>query len=162
MSALPLQGPLKDGCQGNQERCTAVGCPLFGTLGREARDGKRRVKGCGDPVARGKRNRSKGDSKARRVRKNLGLAGANTRHEEHWGGGLRIEAKAGAKANVVNTAYRNSRAQSEAARPVGDNRPFMATFSPDGVGHDLYVVRSDDMEAVVFALAEAWGFGGAA
>ena len=82
-------------CEGNKEKCSNKSCPLFGTLGREGRDGKRRVAGCGDPVARGKRNRAKGDAKARRARQTLGIAGANTRHEEHWGGAFRVEVKAG-------------------------------------------------------------------
>jgi hypothetical protein len=68
---------------------------MFGTLGRPDRQGVRRVRGCGDPAARGRRNRTKGDSKARRARKKLGLGGHLTRHEENWGGRFRTEVKAG-------------------------------------------------------------------
>jgi hypothetical protein len=119
-------------------------------------------RGCECPRCRGKRNRAKGDSKARRARKVLGLAGANTRHEELWGGPVRVESKAGARdgANAVFTHYRNARNQSEQARPIGDNRRFVAMFCPDGTKHTLYVIRDDDLEAAVFALAESWGFGG--
>ena len=54
----------KGECQGRREKCTlGEQCPKFGTLGRPARDGARRIKGCGDPVARGKRNRAKGSDK---------------------------------------------------------------------------------------------------
>ena len=144
-------------CEGNRDRCTSDACPLFGTLGREARDGKRRIRGCGDPTARGKRNRTKGDRRAAKARKTLGLVGANTRHEEHLGGPVRYENKAGAQVKPILTRYLQARAQSEAARPIGDNRPFVFSASPDGCGYDLFVIRSDDLEAVVFALAEAWG-----
>lgn len=150
------QGP----CQGNQDKCLLANteqCPLWGTLGREARDGKRRIRGCGDPVARGKRNRTKGDRRAAKARKTLGLVGANTRHEEHLGGPVRYENKAGAQVKPILTRYLAARSQSEAARPIGDNRPFVFSASPDGCSYDLFVIRSDDLEAVVFALAEAWG-----
>ena len=66
----------------------------------------------------GKRNRSKGDSKARVARKALGLTGANTRHEEHWGGGLRVEVKAGAQVGPIWTRFRDARNQSEVQRPI--------------------------------------------
>jgi len=106
----------KGDCDGRRDRCTlGDACPKFGTLGRPARDGKRRVKGCGDPVARGRRNRAKGDSKARRARKMLGIAGANTRHEELWGGALRVEMKAGAQVSPIVTRYRAAEQQSDAA-----------------------------------------------
>lgn len=156
-TASPITGPEKGECEGDQSRCTGDGCPLFATLLHASRDGKRRVRGCDDPSARGKRNRAKGDRRARGARKQLGLAGANTRHEELWGGPVRTEAKAGGKAKPVATAYNLARAQSEAARPIGDTRPFVASFCPDGSKHTLFVIRDDDMEAVAFALAEAWG-----
>lgn len=149
-------------CQGDQSRCKVDGCPLFGTLGREGRDGNRRVRGCGDPSAMGKRNRTKGDRRAAKARKTLGLVGANSRHEEHYGGPVRYENKAGAQVGPIHTRYLAARAQSEQARPIGDTRPFVFSASPDGAAYDLFVIRSDDLEAVVFALAEAWGSGGAA
>jgi hypothetical protein len=132
----------KGECQGNADRCTlGDGCPKFGLLLRESRDGKRRIKGCGDPVARGKRNRSKGDSKARRARKMLGIAGANTRHEELWGGALRVEMKAGAQIEPIATRFRAAYAQSQASRSVGDIRPFVLVAMPDGESDGLAVMR---------------------
>ena len=95
----------KGECEGKQDKCNAVGCPKFGTLGRAGNDGARRIKNCGDPTARGKRNRAKGDSKARRARKQLGIQGANTRHQELWGGDLRVEVKSGAQVNPIWTRY---------------------------------------------------------
>jgi hypothetical protein len=132
----------KGECQGNADRCTlGDGCPKFGLLLRESRDGKRRIKGCGDPVARGKRNRAKGDSKARRARKMLGIAGANTRHEELWGGALRVEMKAGAQIEPIATRFRAAYAQSQASRSVGDIRPFVLIAMPDGESDGLAVMR---------------------
>ena len=143
----------KGECQGRQDRCTLGDkCPKFGLLGRAGRDGARRVKGCGDPVARGKRNRAKGDSKARRARKMLGIAGANTRHEELWGGALRVEMKAGAQIEQIATRFRAALAQSEASRAVGDIRPFVLVAMPDGESDGLAVMRlsvlSDLLEVI--------------
>ena len=132
----------KGECQGNADRCTlGDDCPKFGLLLRESRDGKRRIKGCGDPVARGKRNRAKGDSKARRARKMLGIAGANTRHEELWGGALRVEMKAGAQIEPIATRFRAAHAQSQASRSIGDIRPFVLVAMPDGESDGLAVMR---------------------
>jgi hypothetical protein len=131
----------KADCEGNQEKCNAQGCPLFGTLGVLGRDGNRRIKGCGDPTARGKRNRSKGDNKARKARKALGIGGVNSRHEEHWGGAVRVEVKAGAQINPIATRYLLAEQQSEAQRPIGDHRPFMLVAMPDGMSDGLIVMK---------------------
>ena len=138
-------GPTKGQCEGNQEKCSFDDCPRFGGLGRPARDGKRRVKLCGDPTARGKRNRSKGDLKARQARKALNLQGVNSRHEEHWGGPIRVEAKSGAFAKPVATKYYLARAQSEPHRPLGDNRPFVLVVMPDGSSEGLAVITVSDL-----------------
>ena len=134
----------KGECEGNQDKCNADGCPKFGTLGREARDGRRRIKGCGDPVARGKRNRSKGDSKARRARKKLGLAAtgnAGTRHEEHWGGYLRVEVKAGKQVEPIATRFILAEQQSAQHKSIGDARPFAMIAMPDGMSDGLVIMR---------------------
>jgi hypothetical protein len=132
---VTLEQNRKGECEGRKDKCTIAGCPKFGTLGREGRDGKRRVKGCGDPVARGRRNRTKGDSKARRARKKLGLAAtgnAGTRHEEHWGGMFRVEVKAGSQVGPIATRFDAARSQSEASKALGDVRPFAMIAMPDG------------------------------
>lgn len=148
-------------CEGNRDRCTGDTCPIYGTYqARTFVDGRRRVRGCDDPAARGRRNRTKGDAKARRARKGLRIAGANTRHEELWAGAVLTEMKAGGKAKTVQTAYENARQQSDAARPIGKIDPFVAGFCPDNTRHTYYVIRDDDIEAAVFALAEMWGYGG--
>lgn len=135
----------KADCEGNKDKCSNDNCPLFGTLGKAGRDGKRRVKGCNDPVARGKRNRAKGDSKARRARKTLGIAGANTRHEEHWGGAFRVEVKAGKQIEPIWTRYLLAEGQSEQARAIGDIRPFLMIAMPDGSSDGLIVGRMSQL-----------------
>jgi hypothetical protein len=145
----------KGECQGRREKCTLGDqCPKFGTLGRPARDGARRIKGCGDPVARGKRNRAKGDSKARVARKRLGIGGVNSRHEELWGGSLRLEVKAGAQIGPIVTRYRAAERQSEAARSHGDVRPFVMVCMPDGESDGLVVMKLSvlgDLMAIISA-----------
>lgn len=144
----------KADCEGNREKCSEKDCPLFGTLGNSGRDGKRRVKGCGDPVARGKRNRSKGDAKARRARKALGIGGANTRHEEHWGGAFRIEVKSGKQIEPIWTRFQSAETQSEQARPVGDPRPFLMIAMPDGSTDGLVIGRLSSLGALLRLLNE--------
>ncbi len=151
---LPLPGPRKIECNGDRESCSGDLCPIYGTpMARSFRDGRERVRGCDDVAARGRRNRAKGDRRERGVAKKL-LATRTTRHEELRGGPIRYESKAGGKAKTVQTAYRNSRAQSDAARAVGDNRPFIAAFAPDGDGHEYLVIRDDDLYAVACAVVE--------
>jgi hypothetical protein len=122
----------KGECQGNRDKCSVDGCPLFGTLGRPDRSMVRRVRGCSDPAARGRRNRTKGDAKARRARKKLGLGGHLTRHEENWGGAFRTEIKAGAQIGPIATRFYAAKAQSDAAKALGDIRPFVMVAMPDG------------------------------
>jgi hypothetical protein len=145
----------KGDCEGRRDRCTLGDqCPKFGLLGRAGRDGARRVKGCGDPVARGKRNRAKGDSKARRARKMLGIAGANTRHEELWGGALRVEIKAGAQIEPIATRYRSAEQQSEQHRALGDIRAFALVAMPDGESDGLVIMRLSNFSQIIDLLRD--------
>jgi len=144
----------KADCEGNQEKCSNDSCPLFGTLGKQGRDGKRRVKGCNDPVARGKRNRAKGDSKARRARKTLGIGGVNSRHEELWGGVFRVEVKAGKQIEPIWTRYLLAEQQSEQARALGDPRPFVMIAMPDGSSDGLVVGRLSKLGELLRMLNE--------
>ena len=134
----------KGECQGNQDKCNAQGCPLFGTLGRPDRQGRRRIRGCGDPAARGKRNRAKGDSKARRARKKLGLGGHLTRHEENWSGAFRTEIKAGVQVGPIATRFQAAKAQSDAAKALGDIRPFVMVAMPDGTTRGIVLMDLDE------------------
>ncbi len=114
------------------------GCGLFGTPRKRPLG---HIRGCECAQCRGKRNRSKGDAKARVARKALGLGGANTRHEEHWGGDMRVEVKAGAQIKPVFTAFLRCEIQSEQHRPIGDHRPFAMVAMPDGTKDGLVVMR---------------------
>lgn len=151
-----LEQNRKGECEGRKDKCTITGCPKFGTLGREGRDGKRRVKGCGDPVARGRRNRTKGDSKARRARKKLGLAAtgnAGTRHEEHWGGMFRVEVKAGSQVGPIATRFDAARSQSEASKALGDVRPFAMIAMPDGSSDGIVLMSLTEFAELLALIA---------
>jgi len=146
----------KGECEGRREKCSLKeNCPKFGTLGRPARDGKRRIAGCGDPVARGKRNRSKGDSKARSARKRLQIGGANTRHEELWGGAVRVEMKAGAQIEPIATRFNAAKQQSDASRAYGDTRLFAMVAMPDGTNKGIVLMDLDDFAQFLSLVIES-------
>jgi len=150
----------KNYCEGNQDRCTLNDCRLFGTLGRPGRDGKRRVKGCSDPQARGKRNRSKGDSKARIARKKLGLAAtgsAGSRHEEHWSGFFRVEVKAGAQVGPIWTRFQLAFNQSKASKALGDIRPFAMIAMPDGASEGIVLMTLTEFAELTALLTQTEG-----
>jgi hypothetical protein len=144
----------KGECQGNRDRCNSGGCPLFGTLGRPDRQGRRRIRGCGDPSARGRRNRTKGDSKARRARKKLGLGGHLTRHEENWGGAFRTEIKAGAQIGPIATRFYLAKAQSDAAKALGDIRPFIMVAMPDGTAKGIVLMDLEEFSELATLLQQ--------
>jgi hypothetical protein len=143
-----LPGPAKGSCE-----CGREGCELYGTLKKPDRNGKRHVRGCECPVCRGRNNRSKGDSKARRARKALNIPGANSRHEEVWGGNIRVEIKAGAQVGPIATRFDTARAQSEAARAIGDHRPFVMVAMPDDTRDGIVLCRLSDIAEVAYAIA---------
>jgi len=142
----------KGECQGNHDKCSHQLCPLFGTLGRPDKQGRRRIRGCGDPSARGKRNRTKGDSKARRARKKLGLGGHLTRHEENWGGAFRTEIKAGAQVGPIWTRFLAAKTQSDAAKALGDIRPFVMVAMPDGTTRGVVLMDLEEFSQLVSLL----------
>lgn len=145
----------KGECEGNKEKCNVPECPKFGLLGRPGRDGHRRVKGCGDPVARGKRNRAKGDSKARKARKKLGLVATghqSSRHEEDWTGRFRVEVKAGAQVQPIATRYFAARAQSAASKRLGDIRPFAMIAMPDGTSDGIVLMDLEEFAELISLL----------
>lgn len=69
---------------------------------------------------------------------------------------FRYEHKDGRIARPVVTAYTRERIQSDLAKSVGDPRVFVAGYSIDSK-FSYYVVRSDELEAFVYGLIEAWG-----
>jgi len=143
----------KGECQGNKDRCTLDNCPLFGTLGRPDRNQVRRVRGCADPAARGRRNRTKGDAKARRARKKLGLGGHLTRHEEAWSGLVRTEIKAGAQVGPIATRFNSAKAQSDAAKALGDIRPFVMVAMPDGTTEGICLMTLTEFSELTALLS---------
>lgn len=137
------------------------GCGAYGTLKRPSADGTRCVQRvCRCKRCVGRMNRSRGLNKQRAATRKLGLSHgqyAGT-HEEALQGPVRTEHKSTARsAGPVATAYELTRAQAEAARAFGDNRPFVASFTPPKSTHIYFVVRDDDLEAFVSAYIETWG-----
>lgn len=151
-----LPGPEKGFCQ-----CDVPTCELFGTLGRPRADGTRHARGCICASCRGRRNRKKGSKKQRAAQKALGLVGPGktwgANHEENWMGGLRVEVKAGAQVRPADTAFRRMREQSEAARPIGDNRPFVGVAMPDGQSDGIFMCRLSDVTEVALAIVTGMG-----
>jgi len=149
-----LQGPEKGPCEGRADNCTDGKCPLYGTLLNPSKDGRRRIRGCGDPVARGKRNRTKGDSKARVARKKMGISGVNSRHEEVWGGPVRVEVKAGKQVKPIATLFNPTRIQSERARAIGDSRPFVMIAMPDNEADGIVLLSLSDWQTFIRPILE--------
>ena len=136
---------------GSRKADCICGCGLFGTPKKKPAG---HIRNCNCPRCMGKRNRAKGDAKARQARKALGIAGVNSRHEEVWGGNLRVEVKAGAQVNPIYTRFKAAEAQSDAARAIGDNRPFAMVAMPDGTKDGLVIIRLSDVTAFVAAHLE--------
>jgi len=146
-------------CEGNKDKCNLPDCPKFGLLGRASRDGKRRVRGCNDPAARGKRNRTKGDTKARYARRKLGLAAtgnAGSRHEEHWGGLFRVEVKAGAQVSPIATRFDNAKAQSDASKALGDIRPFAMIAMPEGNSDGIVLMTLNEFAELITLITQGF------
>lgn len=145
---------IKADCEGNRDKCTVADCPLFGTLRRASRDGQRRVRGCGDPVARGGRNRRLGLTKQAKAARAVGIprSSISPGHEEYLPGRLRVEVKAGAQVGPIWTRYRAARAQSEAQRPIGDHRPFAMLAMPTGTSSGLLICDLDHIVEVAAAV----------
>jgi len=101
---------------------------------------------------RGTRNRRKGQVKQRQARKQLekafgkpaGPSVTSTAHEETWRLPVRPEVKSGGQAKTVDTFYRNTKAQSDLQKAIGDTRPFMAIAMVDGSTDGLGVMRLSD------------------
>lgn len=132
------------------------GCGKEGVLRAKAhRDGTRCVRtGCRCKRCQGLRNRRGGQRAQTKAARALGIARSSLSpgHEELMPGTLRWEHKSGANAGPVITKFLASRSQSEAQRPVGDLRPFVATFSHRGVM--VAVVDLGDLADVAVAFLE--------
>lgn len=143
-------------CQGQHDKCTIENCPKFGTLGAPSKDGKRRVKGCGDPVARGKRNRRSGLQKQRNARKRLGVAPSHKfgdANEENWQDDLFAnEVKSGKQIQPAVTAWERIEAQVQKNQVAFGSwrKPARAVLMPDGWGKEgLVIMKLSAWEEVV-------------
>jgi len=143
-----------------QDYC-GCGCGKFGTLKRPWRNGQRCVaRTCQCRRCTGGASAKRGAKKQKLATKQLGLSHGQFagRHEEALQGPIRTECKSTLRhAKPIETAYRLMRAQADAAKSVGDTRPFVASAIPPGSNLVYYVIRSDDLEAVVLALAKVFG-----
>lgn len=75
-------------------------------------------------------------------------------NEEDYAGLLRMESKSGAIVKPLFTSYLKAEAQSEAARPIGDTRPFVMTARVQPTSADgLIVLRESRLQETVYALA---------
>lgn len=136
------------------------GCELAGTLKKANRAGVRCVRGCVCPSCRGRANKRKGQRKQAKAVTALGIPRSSIHpgHEEFLPGALRVEVKATKReAGPTMTAFLRCETQSEAARPVGDHRPFAAVMMPEGTSDGLLVCRLSSLHEVVAAIAENWG-----
>ncbi len=126
----------------------------YGRLRKPKKDGTRHIYDCRCRSCTNKRSPQKGDRKALIARKVLGIEGVNSRHEEVWGGSLRVEIKAGKQISPAVTAFKKCEAQSEAARSVGDVRPFAAVWMPDGSSDGVLACNLSDAYDVAVAILE--------
>lgn len=145
----------------NKGEC-GCGCGAYGTLKKPSRDGTRCVaRACKCPRCRGRNNKRKGQRKQAKAVTALGIPRSSIHpgHEELLGGAVRVEVKSGAQVKPAMTAYLRCEAQSEAARPVGDHRPFCAVVMPDGASDGVVLVRLSNLHEFVAGVAENWGVG---
>jgi len=82
----------------------------------------------------------------------LGLGGHLTRHEENWGGLFLCEVKSGAQVGPIATRFQAAKAQSYAAKALGDIRPFIMVAMPDGTSKGIVLMDLDDFSEIVSLL----------
>jgi len=158
MSAAEVKSYFKED---NSGPC-GCGCGDDGILRvKKWRDGTRCTRNCKCPRCRGARNKRKGARGQSAAARALG-APRSTLHPGHEeltpGLAVRWEHKSGHQSSPVITRFRLSRAQSEAQRSRGDTRPFVATFSHDGL--QVACIDLNDLPSVVWALVEQWSEAG--
>lgn len=147
--------------KGNVGVC-GCGCGRQGVLrAKPWRDDTRCVRrGCDCPRCRGRRSKEKGSRRQTAARKALRVPNTSSMapgHEEHFAGAVRVEVKAGKQVGPVLTRFLRAEVQSEASRPIGDHRPFVAVFMPEGTRDGLVVFRTSALPEVVAALHDQLG-----
>lgn len=135
------------------------GCGLYGTPKKANRAGVQCVRGCKCASCRGRNSKRKGQQKQAKAVTALGIPRSSIHpgHEEFLPGAVRVEVKAGAQIKPAVTAYLRCEAQSEAQRPIGDTRPFVAVMMPDGTSDGFCMVRLSNLHEFVAAMVENWG-----
>lgn len=143
-------------CDGNAEKCTNKDCRLYGSpMQRSWKDGLQRVKGCGDPVARGARSRKSGLSKQRTARKALGVAPSHKfgdANEENWNDPyFSTEVKSGAQVKTVFTFWNKCKAQIESGQPDFGAQQKMprVVAMPEGTSDGIVLMRLSDWEKFI-------------
>lgn len=131
-------------CPCDMKTCTKVG-QLVGK--------RQHVRGCICPRCRGRRNRDKGRRAQAKAGRTIGIARSNLSpgHEENAPGAVRWEQKDGAQVAPIFTRYDKAKAQSEACRPIGDNRPFV--FTATNQSRTLLVIEATREPELIDALA---------
>ena len=122
-------------------------------------DTNQRRSECDCRACTGRRSSRKGRQGQRQARTALRLNPERFKgregNEESWRARVRVEVKSGAQVQPIATRYVKARAQSDAARAIGDNRPFVMVAVPDG-SDELVIVARRDLPNVVAALVEEW------
>ncbi len=156
---MPEGGP----CEGTHKSCALckAGEVKVGLLGApHKKTGVRRVRGCKDPTAIGKRNRTKGKAKQRTARRQVGVQDSDIpsmlMEEESWDGIFRFEVKAGQQIKALTTRFSQAEAQSDAGKMSFDNRPFALVAMPDGWGSEgLVVVKLSTFQETILPALES-------
>lgn len=133
------------------------GCGAFGVLN----DRTGRVKKCKNAKRQqGLANKRNGQSAQRRARKSLGVPDAHMAsklgNEENWRHRFfRFEVKSGKQVEPIWTRFAAAEAQADAAKPVGDPRPFVMAAMPDGLSIDgLVIMRLETWRTQIVPLLD--------
>lgn len=108
----------------------------------------------------GRRSKRKGREKQRSAATALRIPASKFAsqmgHEENLRGPVRIEVKSGAQISPIEKRFLAYEKQSEAARPVGDSRPFLAVAMPDGwpAGEGIAMFRLSALDDLIGAYTE--------
>ena len=67
---------------------------------------------------------------------------------------MRVEIKAGKQVSPIWTRFQLAEAQSEAARAIADNRPFVMIAMPDDTRDGIVLCRLSEVQKVAVAVLE--------
>jgi len=83
------------------------------------------------------------------------LGGHLTRHEESWSGLVRTEIKAGIQVGPIATRFYAAKAQSDAAKALGDIRPFVMVAMPDGTTKGIVLMDLDEFSELLAVVRDS-------